>query len=145
MNEFDSRLKQQAEPARFSADRHEKLVASLGNAPSRTAESPLSSGSKTWVVTGTLAIVVIGAMFAWQSRSSPSLATHQNGEMLTHDFGAPMRVAERSMSDAGDAAARLNTDPTRPLLEPADEAFRFVVDRFSLAGSLAVAAQKKPA
>lgn len=146
MNEFDRRLKQQAPSARFSVERHENLVCSLDRAPARRAEMPLPSHGKAWIAATAVAILGVGSLVAWISvgNRSASFATRSNDPATSHDFGAPVRMTERSMTTAGDVAALLSADPTRPLFEPADHAFRFVMDQFSLAGSLA-APQKKPA
>ena len=140
MNDFDRKLRDEAarQFADFSEDRHAALVQSLAAAPARSEEAPLRTPRDVRLLVAAALVIVIGAVSVFTGIRNPSPGT------AAGELGAPMRVAERSLTHVQSVASNLSNDPSAPIFEQADDIFSFFAKQLSMAESLAVSPPGKP-
>ena len=140
MREFEEKLIEEAAQSAsgFSQERHDRLMSALQDVPARPPERALrASMDVRWLGSAVAITLVSVAAFALFNHRSTSARA-------SRDFGAPVRVAERSIADAQLALSTLPEGPAEPIVRQADDVLKFFVDQISVTRSLAARPQEKP-
>ncbi len=139
MNEIDQKLREDASQSvtSFSEERHVALVKSLERAPARSVELPLRTPRDIRALGAAAILLLIGVVGVFTINRAVEPGT------ASGEFGAPMRVAERSIVRVQSVASNFSNDPSAPLVKQADDVFSFFAKQISLTESLAITPPRK--